>query len=102
MRVLILTQYFTPEVGATQTRVHTFAAGLAARGHAVEVVCEAPNHPQGVLHPGYRGRLVRRQRLDGFSGAWVWVRTSPNKSTRDLMAFYASYAGMATDRKSVV
>ena len=96
MRVLILTQYFTPEVGATQTRLHTFAAGLAARGHEVEVICETPNHPQGLIRPEYRGRLLRRQRLDGFSGTWVWVRTGAEKSARDLMAFYATYAGMAT------
>ncbi len=96
MRVLVLTQYFTPEVGATQTRLHTFAAGLAARGHEVEVVCERPNHPQGVVHPDYRRRPVRRQRLDGFRGAWVWVHTAPQKSARDYMTFYASYAAMAT------
>lgn len=96
MRVLILSQYFSPEVGATSTRVHSFAAGLAARGHDVEVICEVPNHPQGVVHDGYRGRIVRRQRLDGFHGSWVWVRTRPHKTTRDRLAFYGSYLAMAT------
>ena len=65
LRILMFTQYFTPEIGATQTRVHTFAAGLAARGHEVEVVCEVPNHPQGVVAPEYRGRIVQRRQLDG-------------------------------------
>jgi colanic acid biosynthesis glycosyl transferase WcaI len=96
VRILILSQYFTPEIGATSTRVHSFAAGLAARGHEVHVVCEVPNHPQGVIHPGYRKRLVRRQRLDGFHGSWVWIRTAPEKSTRDRLAFYGSYLAMAT------
>jgi glycosyltransferase involved in cell wall biosynthesis len=96
VRVLILSQYFTPEVGATSTRVHSFAAGLAERGHDVEVICEVPNHPQGVVHDGYRGRLVRRQRLDDFRGSWVWVRTRPDKATRDRVAFYGSYLAMAT------
>ena len=96
MRILILSQYFTPEVGATSTRVHSFAAGLAARGHDVEVICEIPNHPQGVVHDGYRGRVVRRQRLDGFRGHWVWVRTRPEKTTCDRLTFYGSYLAMAT------
>jgi colanic acid biosynthesis glycosyl transferase WcaI len=96
MRILIFSQYFTPEVGATSTRVHSFAAGLAARGHEVEVVCEVPNHPQGVIHRPYRGKLVRRQRLDGFHGSWVWVKTRPDKSTRDRLAFYGSYTAMAS------
>ncbi len=96
MRILIFSQYFTPEVGATSTRVHSFAAGLAARGHDVEVVCEVPNHPQGVVHPQYRGRLVVRRRLDGFRGSWLWVRTRPEKSTRDRLLFYGSYLAGAT------
>jgi colanic acid biosynthesis glycosyl transferase WcaI len=95
LRILMFTQYFTPEIGATQTRVHTFAAGLAARGHEVEVVCEVPNHPQGVVHPEYRGRLVRRRDLDGFAARYVWVYASQTKTTRRRIAFYGSYMAMA-------
>ena len=39
-----------------RARVQAFAEGLAARGHEVEVVCEVPNHPSGVIAPGYRRR----------------------------------------------
>lgn len=95
MRVLILTQYFTPEIGATSARVHTFAAGLAARGHDVEVICEVPNHPRGVVQDGFGGRPLVRRRLDGFHVSWVWVATKPEKATRDRLAFYASYAAMS-------
>src|SRR5829696_336780 len=95
LRVLIFTQYFTPEIGATQTRLHTFAAGLAERGHDVEVICEVPNHPQGVVRDGYGHRVIDRRRLDGFLATYVWVRTSPTKTTRTRLAFYGSYMAMA-------
>jgi len=95
VRILIFTQYFTPEVGATQTRLHTIAAGLAARGHHVEVVSEVPNHPQGVVHPGYRRRPGHRRRTDGFTAWHVWVMTSPHKTARTRLAFYGSYTAMA-------
>jgi glycosyltransferase involved in cell wall biosynthesis len=95
MRVLILTQYFTPEIGATSTRVHAFAAGLAARGHDVEVICEVPNHPQGIVLPGFAGRAVVRGRMDGFRTAWVHVRTRAEKTSRDRLLFYGSYAAAA-------
>jgi colanic acid biosynthesis glycosyl transferase WcaI len=95
VRVLVLSQYFTPEVGATQTRVHSFASALASRGHEVEVVCEVPNHPQGRIHPGYRGRPLRRRRVDGFRARYVWVHTSPNKTAAGRLAFYGSYMAMA-------
>jgi colanic acid biosynthesis glycosyl transferase WcaI len=108
MRVLIFTQYFPPEIGATQARLHSFAAGLAERGHDVEVVCEMPNHPQGVVHPGYGGRLVERRTLDGFRVNYVWVRTSKTKTPRSRLVFYGSYAasaavvGVARKRPDVV
>jgi len=96
LRVLIFTQFFSPEVGATQTRLHAFAQGLAQRGHDVEVVCEVPNHPQGVVHEGFRGRAVIRREEDGFRIRHVWVATSESKTTRTRLAFYASYAAAAS------
>lgn len=102
MRILIFTQYFTPEIGATQTRLHAFASGLAARGHEVEVVCGVPNHPQGVIHEGYRGRLRHRRELDGFAATYVWVHTRPKKSTRARLAFYGTYAALATAAGAVM
>lgn len=96
MRVQIFTQYFTPEIGATSTRVHVFATALAERGHDVEVICEVPNHPHGVVREGYRGRVLVRRRLDGFHVSYVWVLARPEKTTRTRLAFYASYAAMAS------
>ena len=58
MDVLLVSQYFPPEPGATQNRLGTFAAGLADRGHRVTVVCEQPCHPAGVFHPGFGHRPV--------------------------------------------
>lgn len=96
MKITVLTQYFPPEVGATQTRLDTIAAHLAGMGHEVTVICELPSHPQGVVHPEYRGRIVRRRRGAGFDVVHVWVRTTPVKTTRSRLAFYGSYMAMAT------
>ena len=59
LRILLFSQYFPPEVGATQTRMQAFAEHLADRGHRVTVVCEFPNHPQGVMLEAYRGPCAR-------------------------------------------
>jgi glycosyltransferase involved in cell wall biosynthesis len=94
MRIQIFTQFFSPEVGATQSRLHTFAEGLAARGHDVEVICEVPNHPQGVIHPGWGGKPVRRHRFGSFRSFHVWVYTRPEKSTANRLLFYGTYAAL--------
>ena len=96
MRILIAGQYFTPEVTACATRLHGFASGLARRGHQVEVVSEVPSHPEGVIAPGYGGKIVDRREMDGFHVNYVWVWTTTSKATRARLWNYATYAISAT------
>jgi glycosyltransferase involved in cell wall biosynthesis len=77
-------------------RLEPFAQGLAERGHEVEVICEIPNHPEGIVQEGYRRRLVTRRRIGGFSVKYVWVRASPVKTQRSRLLFYGTYALTAT------
>jgi putative colanic acid biosynthesis glycosyltransferase WcaI len=96
MRVLIASQYFPPEIHGPSARLGAFASGLARRGHDVEVVCEVPSHPGGVVAPGYGGRFVDRRHVDGYDVNFVWVRATPSKATGARIANYASYAATAT------
>jgi glycosyltransferase involved in cell wall biosynthesis len=96
MRILFVSQYFSPEVGATQTRMHTFAEFLAARGHVVTVICEFPNHPHGVMPREYRRRIIEDDRSNPFRILRVWVRATPEKTRSTRMAFYLSYMALAT------
>jgi colanic acid biosynthesis glycosyl transferase WcaI len=96
MRILYLSQYFPPEVGATQTRAYEMARGLVRAGHQVTVLTEVPNHPQGVIHPQYRGRLYAREELAGIDVRRLWVITAPRKTYRTRMAFYLSFMLNAT------
>jgi glycosyltransferase involved in cell wall biosynthesis len=96
VHVLFITQYFTPEVGATQTRIHAFARACLARGHRVTVLTEFPNHPHGRIPPAYRGRVAARETLDGFSVVRVWVCATPEKTTGTRLALYGSFFALAT------
>ncbi len=95
MRILIFSQYFTPEVTAARARIHPIAKHLAERGHEVEVICEVPNHPEGVVHEGFRNRAVLRREMDGFGIRYVWVKTSPVKTTLSRIFLYGSFALMS-------
>jgi glycosyltransferase involved in cell wall biosynthesis len=91
MHILYLSQYFPPEVGATQTRAYEMARGLVQAGHQVTMIAEVPNHPSGIVPPEYRGKWVERSELDGIDVLRVWVKASPVKTFRSRMAFYLSY-----------
>jgi glycosyltransferase involved in cell wall biosynthesis len=107
LRVLLISQYYAPEVTAASVRVQSFAEGLAARGHEVEVICELPNHPTGVVAEGFRGRQVRRSE-NGVDVRHVWVRARPEKTTLNRLLFYGTFAasaaaaGMSARRPDVV
>jgi len=77
MHVLFISQYFTPEVGATQTRIHEFARAGVAAGHRVTVLTEFPNHPHGRIPPEYRGKIFTRE-VGVSPGAFRAARDRPS------------------------
>ena len=95
MRVLVVSQYYRPEVGATQNRLGTFADGLTAMGHRVTVICEQPNHPAGIFQPGYGRRPLKTGRDSSATVHRLWVAASPKKSTARRLAFYGTFAAGA-------
>lgn len=91
MRILYLSQYFPPEVGATQTRGYEMARNLVRLGHEVTVLTELPNHPAGITFPDYRERRIVRRDLEGIDVIHSWVWATPTKTMRTRLAFYLSY-----------
>jgi glycosyltransferase involved in cell wall biosynthesis len=95
LRIVLLSQYFPPEVGATQARIQTFAEHLSSQGHDVTVICEFPNHPHGVIPDRYRGRVVVDDRSNAYRVLRVWVKTGPIKNQTSRLELYLSYTAMA-------
>jgi glycosyltransferase involved in cell wall biosynthesis len=91
MRVLYISQYFPPEAGATQDRAYEMARNWARLGHSVTMLAEIPNHPSGIIHPTFRGKLIHRETLDGIDVIRVWVKTSPKKNFINRILFYISF-----------
>jgi glycosyltransferase involved in cell wall biosynthesis len=96
LRVILLSQYFPPEVGATQSRMQAFAEHLAAEGHKVTVICEFPNHPHGVIPEIYRGLLYQDDCSNAYRVLRVWVLASAEKTQLTRVQFYLSYMSLAT------
>jgi hypothetical protein len=56
LRVIFVTHYFVPEVGAPQRRIERLAGGLAERGADVTVHTLPPHYPTGTIAAPYRNR----------------------------------------------
>ena len=95
VRILIVSQYFEPELTAASIRLGAFAAGLAAAGHEVQVLCEVPNHPHGSRRAGLPRPPRGRSRADGLSGQARLGAREPVEARAHRSLSYASFAASA-------
>ncbi len=59
MKILYVSQYFPPEMGAPSARAAELARHWAEAGHEVSVLTGFPNHPTGLVPEEWRPRLHR-------------------------------------------
>jgi colanic acid biosynthesis glycosyl transferase WcaI len=101
MRILYLSQYFPPEMGAPAARVHELAREWVRHGHDVTVLTAFPNHPTGVVPVPYRRALRRggvRESVDGIDVVRTWLYAAPNRSPRQRILNYTSFFVSAVAR----
>jgi colanic acid biosynthesis glycosyl transferase WcaI len=94
MRILYVSQYFPPEMGAPAARAVELSRHWAAAGHEVTVLTGFPNHPTGVVPREYRGkfrRLVVRERIDGVNVVRTWLLPFPNRKAYERILNYSSF-----------
>jgi hypothetical protein len=91
-RVVFLTHYFHPEVGASQTRILECARLLHQRGYDVTVLTGFPNYPDGVIPAPYRRKLLASETLDGFRVLRSAVYPAPNRGFAKRLVNHTSFA----------
>lgn len=91
MRITLLTQYYPPETGAPQNRLHSLAKHLKAAGHEVSVLTAMPNYPKMRVFDGYRGRLFHQEAIDGISVRRSWIYASRSKGILPRLLNYFSF-----------
>ncbi len=94
MKILYISQYFPPEMGAPAARAVELSRHWGDAGHDVTVLTGFPNHPTGVVPPEYRSqfrRLVFRERTLGVSVVRTWLLPFPNRKAYERILNYASF-----------
>lgn len=96
MRILFVTPYFPPEVGAPQSRLYELAVRLVRRGHEVTVLTGFPNYPSGVIPSEYRGKRRMDEELDGIRVVRTWIYATPNRGFLKRILNHLSFMVSAT------
>ena len=86
MRILVVSFYYEPEIGAAPGRITNMAKGLKNSGFDVDVLTCLPNYPKGRIFEGYRHRFSAKEQIDGINvyRYWVYATVSKNAFKRVL------------------
>jgi glycosyltransferase involved in cell wall biosynthesis len=79
MKIAVYSHYFVPEIGAPSARIYDLSREWIAHDHDVQVVTCLPNHPTGVIYPGYSKRLYQREEIAGIDVHRTWSYVTANK-----------------------
>jgi len=91
VKIVYVSQYFPPEMGAPAARVHELSRAWAGAGHEVCVVTGFAHHPTGVKARQDRFVPTRRETVDGIDVVRTYVYAAPNAGTFRRMLSYVSF-----------
>lgn len=91
MKLLILTQYYPPEIGAPQNRLHELAVRLKKNGVEVEILTALPNYPKMEVMTEYRKGKNRFELMDEIPVHRSWIYVSHSKGIIARLLNYFSF-----------
>lgn len=91
MKVLFLTQYCPPEVGAPQNRIFEFAKLLKNYGHEVTILTAMPNYPRGEIFDEYKGKELVVEELEQIKIVRTKIYATKEKTFTKRLKNYLSF-----------
>jgi glycosyltransferase involved in cell wall biosynthesis len=91
LNVLVLAQYFPPDMGGGSTRASNVVKGLLSRGCEVKVVAAFPHYPHGNVPIKYRGKPVVSERFDNAKVLRVWIPSLPHSSVVNRVVLHLCF-----------
>ena len=91
MKLLIHTQYFSPEVGAPQNRLFELAVRLQKQGVNVTILTAMPNYPSMEIHAEYIGKKYDFEKMESLKVHRSSIYVTKSKSIVKRLLNYFSF-----------
>jgi glycosyltransferase involved in cell wall biosynthesis len=91
MKILFLTQYYPPEIGAPQNRLHELAVRLKAHDFEVNVLTAMPNYPKMEIFEEYKNGKIKDETIDGIKVHRSGIYVSKSKGIIARLLNYFSF-----------
>jgi glycosyltransferase involved in cell wall biosynthesis len=96
MKILFITDNFTPEVNAPATRTYEHVKEwIKDKNVEVTIITCAPNFPHGKVYDGYKNKLYQKEYIDGIEVIRVWSYITSNSGFLKRVLDYISFGIMA-------
>ncbi len=79
-KILIISNYYPPEMGAAANRIQLMAEGLKDKGNEVTVICPMPNYPYGKIQKLYQNKFTITENHHGVTIKRYWIYPSISKN----------------------
>jgi colanic acid biosynthesis glycosyl transferase WcaI len=91
LHLLIIAQYFPPDIGGTSTRAYNAAKGLKDKGCSVTVLTGFPHYPHGKIPKEYRYRIYSAEDFAGIKVIRTWIPPISHYTYARRIALHASF-----------
>ncbi len=95
MHILVVSQFFHPEMGAPAARFGDLGSHFVRAGHRVTVLTTWPNFPNGRIYPGHTQRATAREYHGGIEVIRTPILALGGAGAKHKALLYASFVGSA-------
>jgi glycosyltransferase involved in cell wall biosynthesis len=79
MNILLVSEYFPPEIGAGSNRAYELSKRWVESGSRVTVITGFPDYPDGIIPEHYRGHIYLTENIDGIKVIRTFTIPAPNR-----------------------
>lgn len=80
-KIVIISNYYPPEMGAAANRIKNLAEALLSKGYEVSVISPLPNYPKGKIFSQYKNKFFVSENLNSINVRRCWIYPSKSKNT---------------------
>ncbi|MDH5689820.1 MAG: glycosyltransferase family 4 protein [Candidatus Bathyarchaeota archaeon] len=91
MHVLVIAQYFPPDMGGGSARASNVVKGLINKGCNVTVIAAFPHYPHGKVPVKYKGKPIVAEQAGGAKVLRVWIPSLPHSSLANRVVLHACF-----------
>jgi colanic acid biosynthesis glycosyl transferase WcaI len=91
LRVLVIAQYFPPDMGGGSTRASNVVKGLLSKGCDVTVVAAFPHYPYGKVPEQYKSKAIVSERFGNAKVYRVWIPALAHSSSMKRIVLHLCF-----------